>query len=285
MTYFLDLRAHPVGGGVSGSVSVWDGNIPKDLSILDDIVRGKDVLIATHGFNVSLSDGTAALSGWEQLLTLPDMVYVAVLWPSDSSWALGLDYPIEGNEAIASAKLLAPFLDAHFSGAASLSFASHGLGARMVLETIRRTQCKMRRAVLMAGAIDDTCLGGEYHDAAAKLESISVLASNSDDVLEWAFPLGNLLGGVLTQGSPYLHGALGRFGPSGKVPADVTIRSLWQIPDAWNFGHRNYLPQENYLPSKDPPPVNVPPQGTPPPHGFPDTTASWSAAFASTRLA
>jgi len=217
---------------------------------------------------------------------LPDMVYLAVLWPGDSSWAFGLDYPVEGSEAISSAQLLAPFLDTYCSSAMSLSFASHSLGARMVLETIRRTQCPVKSAVLMAGAIDDTCLGDEYHDAAAKLESVSVLASKGDDVLEWAFPLGNLASGVVTRDSPYWHGALGRYGPSDGIPADVTVTPLWQIPDDWNYGHHNYLPRA-IVPPPGPYPVpeNIPPQGTPPPVDFPDATPAWSAAIASTRLA
>ncbi|MDR3481027.1 MAG: alpha/beta hydrolase [Burkholderiaceae bacterium] len=283
MTYFLDLRAQPVGGSVSSYVKVWADDMLLDASGIPDLVQGQDVLLATHGFNVDDADGRRALGAWESLLTLSGTVYLAVLWPGDSSWALGLDYPFEGNVAIESAKLLASFLDTQMSGASSISFASHSLGARLLLQTAKLSKRKFRRAVIMAGAIDDNCLTGEYAGAAANFESISILASKSDEVLELAFPLGNFLGGILTKDSPYWHGALGRYGPNGTPPAGVSIHAHWEIPAPWEFGHHNYLPGDP-VPPKRATPVDVPAPDTPKPPDFPLGTSSWSAAFASTRL-
>ncbi|RKP57658.1 alpha/beta hydrolase [Pararobbsia silviterrae] len=284
MTHFINLRAQSVGGGVAGAPTLWNDGSPVDLGTLAGLVTGRNVLIATHGFNVSGPDGRSALSMWETLLTLPGWAYIAVLWPGDSSWLHGLDYPVEGNEAIASAKLLAPCLDRYCTGAASLSFVSHSLGARLVLETVRQTRCTIRQAILMAGAIDDTCLGGEYQDAAAKLESISVLASMRDEVLAWAFPPGNLAGGIVTKGSPYWHGALGRFGPAVPLPTGIDVPPLWQIPDSWAYGHHNYLPQSGFSGVRLAPPETVPPPDTSIPGTFPGSTPCWSAAVVSTLL-
>jgi len=132
---------------------------------------------------------------------------------------------------------LASFINANFSGALSLSFASHSLGARMVLQTIAGLSRSVRGLLLMAGAIDNTCLSSEYAAAASKVQSISLLASHSDDVLEWAFPSGNFVSGLFSRGVPYIHEAMGREGPAEPYPSPDNIHADWQIPDGWNFGH------------------------------------------------
>ena len=41
------------------------------LAALQAGIRGRHVLIATHGFNVNRADGIASLANWEDLLQLP----------------------------------------------------------------------------------------------------------------------------------------------------------------------------------------------------------------------
>lgn len=291
MTWFLDLRAQASGGGVARDVAIYNESTPAPVSNLLDAIGGQDVLVTTHGFNVNRADGRRKLGFWESWLTLPPgMVYVAVLWPGDSSWAMGLDYPIEGNEAIASGNLLARFILKNLRGVASLSFASHSLGARVVLQTIRGLGRNMhvRNLMLMAGAIDDSCLSVEYADAAQLVDRISVLASYHDDVLALAFPAGNLLAGIVTRGSPYWHGALGREGPQSTLQGRV--RAGWQIPNPWNYGHHNYLPEDppeaSPLPLPQPVPQPMPPLNSDLPScsNIKDWTAAWSAAVTSARL-
>ena len=72
----------------------------------------------------------------------------------------------------------------------------------------------------MAGAIDDNCFNTEFSGAAAKIEKISILASKKDDVLSALFPLGNLIGGIIAEGHPWWHAALGRSGPAKARPAN-----------------------------------------------------------------
>ena len=307
MTYFIDLRAQSKGfGPVPNADSVvirqdTEPNPAPDLTRQRDqelaaAVQGRDVLVATHGFHVDRDRGMAYLTNWRRFLSLPDNgFFVGALWPGDSSWLPFIDYPGEGRESIQSGKILATYLSNWFKGVNSISFASHSLGARMVLETVRgltqgsNPDLKVTRLILMAGAIDDTCLTQEYSDAAGKVEKISVLASSCDDVLKWAFPGGNLLAGVLTRGTPYWHGALGRYGP---YPANQP-QSLWQtpnIPDDWKFGHHNYInfdiqvvpPQKES--AKFPPPVIVPPQGSPEPSPDINWQQAFAAGFASTRF-
>jgi hypothetical protein len=210
---------------------------------LEDFVHGRDVLFGTHGFHVDRANGIANLGHWAEWLQLgPNGAFVGVLWPGDSRWVPYIDYPVEGDEAIKSGQLLAEYLLANLTGAASWSFASHSLGARVVLQAIRGLagSAKLKSMILMAAAIDDTCLSGEYMDAAGQMQKISVVASRCDDVLKLAFPAGNLLSGLITRGHPYWNGALGRYGPN---PANEPDRLFPApiLPDSWEFGHGSYI--------------------------------------------
>ena len=170
MTYFIDLRADSVGGNPVASTddvvvrTEGQQNPNPSTPLAPELVRsiqGRDVLLGTHGFHVNRADGIGNLSHWAKWVQ-PGLngLFVGVLWPGDSRWVPFLDYPVEGNEAIKSGQLLAAYLGANFAGAASVSFASHSLGARVVLETIRRLPSSIRVSalMLMAAAIDDNCI-------------------------------------------------------------------------------------------------------------------------------
>jgi len=289
--YFLSTRSLPVGGGVGPLSFLDESAAPQTSSAVLSAMNGQDVLLITHGFNVNQANGLSSLSGWADLLQLPNVVVVGILWPGDSSWAHGLDYPVEGNDAMSSADIIADFLNNKAGGALSFSFASHSLGARVVLQILQNLNRSARRLLLMAGAIDNTCLSSEYESAASNVGKISVLASRSDDVLKWLFPAGNFLGGLISHGSPYVHMALGREGPAAPYPDPDNILANWQIPNAWDYGHHNYLP-DGPIPTVFPIAVNIPP-GNPkmPPVNTPaelDVAGNvwqpaWSAAFESTR--
>jgi Alpha/beta hydrolase of unknown function (DUF900) len=293
MTYFLDLRATDAGGMPADSVTARQDFTPIDPSELAKRVAGRDVLIGTHGFNVNRSTGITELGYWESLLNLgPTGFFVGLLWPGDSRWAPIVDYPLEGDVANKSGRLLAPFLNQNFAQATSLSFASHSLGARTVLSTIRGLNRRVRRLTLMAGAIEDDCLIDEFADAAANIDKISILASRGDTVLSYAFPVGNLLEGIITPGHPLWHAAIGHSGPQNPDPTKIVWS--WQIPDNWEYRHADYLP--NNAPAAAamaPPAANLTLQGpTPAPLGVPPNAptvaaewkAAWSAGFVSTRF-
>jgi len=300
VTYFIDLRADNAGGNPVASVS--DVYVRTDAQRnppspdilapgLFTAIQGRDVLFGTHGFNVNRNDGIDNLSHWTRWLDLgANGFFVGVLWPGDSRWIHGVDYPVEGNEAIKSGELLAQYLKANFTSANSLSFASHSLGARVVLQTIRELSgaLKLKSVTLMAGAIDDTCLNAEYKDATAQMCRISVLASRCDDVLKWAFPVGNLFAGIVSRGDPYWHGALGREGPNPpNQPSNICQTPI--LPDSWNFGHHSYINYQTPTPDQPlavpfPLPVVVQPMGTPPPSAAANWQQSWAAGFVSTRF-
>jgi Alpha/beta hydrolase of unknown function (DUF900) len=305
MTYFIDLRADSAGGNPVASL--------KDIVVRTDsqpnpnpsapfdpqliaAVQGRDLLLGTHGFHVNRANGIDNLSHWNEWLQLGfNGFFVGALWPGDSKWVPFIDYPVEGDEAIKSGQLLAEYLGANFTGVNSLSFASHSLGARMVLETVRNlpSSFKVQTVTIMAGAIDDTCLNGEYKDAAARTGKISVLSSRCDDVLKFAFPLGNPLSGIITRADPYWHGALGRYGPN---PPDQPS-NLWKtpiLPDSWDFGHGSYINCSAVGPAGEsgdfyPPPLVVPNEGAAEPSTNPPSPSlnwqqAWAAGFASTRF-
>jgi len=290
VTRFLDLRYSPVGGGVAGVVGSYQGTSIADYAGLDQQrllsdIRGRHVLIGTHGFNVNRADGIEHLSNWETLLQLSSpSVFIGVLWPGDSIWAQGLDYAEEPHVANETGEKLAAFLNITFTGAASISFASHSLGARVVLQTIAKLTLPVRRVILMAGAIDDNCLSSEFRALASKLkiEMISVLASKQDKVLSMLFPLGNLLGGIIAEGHPWWHAALGHSGPS--TPRAVNFQPPFEIPSNWKFDHGDYLKSDPASPSISLP-EDVPPDGTCEPGGGSDGwQEAFTAAFCSTRF-
>jgi hypothetical protein len=204
-----------------------------------------------------------------------------VLWPGDSIWLHGLDYPEEPKIADGAGQSLGPFLDANFGGAASISLASHSLGARVVLSTIANMKRPVRRLTIMAGAIDDDCLTTEFQAVVPKIGEISVLASHEDKVLSMLFPLGNVAGGILTAGHPWWHEALGRGGPN---PAPDHFQAPFEIPDDWGYDHGDYLRTNPQLPTTFPPTEDVPPQGTPRPAPSDGWQQVWSAAAASARF-
>src|ERR1019366_10394341 len=84
VTRFLDVRLQSVGGGLAASMAIHEGTALANYQslplaqLLSDI-RGRHVLIGTHGFNVNRQNGIAGLSSWEGLLTLdPPSVFIGL---------------------------------------------------------------------------------------------------------------------------------------------------------------------------------------------------------------
>lgn len=282
MAIFLDVRLAPVGGGLTAAVNVNQGATIDDyLSVSPSefagMIAGRHVLLGAHGFNVNRADGIETLSKWSSLLNLgPAAVFVGILWPGDSIWAHGLDYPEEPEIANQAGRLLAPFIDASLQAAASISFTSHSLGARVILETIRNMRLPVRRAIVMAGAIDNNCLVTEYTAAVENVETFSALASRKDQVLSCLFPMGNLFAGIIAEGHPWFRAALGHKGPSNPRPGNFL--APYEIPDDWDFGHGTYLQFQPACSAEIQVPDQVPSQGTRPPYPA-EPPIGWAQTF------
>jgi pimeloyl-ACP methyl ester carboxylesterase len=261
MTLFLSFRNDRAGIRVSKTPFPYTAS---DSFVLDSLapdrlkarVAGRDVLFAIHGYNNSQDEAVCALTRLSQALKLPpDAAFVGVLWPGDSMAGF-VSYPFEKPTARISGRYLAEFCNRTFAEAASISFVSHSLGARVALEAIRHLDRDVRSACLMAAAIERDCLEKEYADAFAKVGRTYVLASRKDWVLRRAFPLGNIIGHLLDPTSNPLSKALGFDGPTRAIG---TMRAPWQIRDKDGYLHGNYLPScdadDTDFPPKRPTPV------------------------------
>jgi hypothetical protein len=299
--WFLSCRTSATGGDV-GPVLVTDGNLTyTDTSPLLNEVRGRDVLIAFHGFNVHQAGAVDHMQQWQRLLTLEgNALFLGGLWPGDSSWLGALEYAFAAKAAMRSGKAFADYLNRNFQTVRSISFVSHSLGARVALQTIQQLSASfdVRRLILMAPAVDDDSLTGEFAAAARRVGQVTVLGSKQDSVLKLAFPLGNPISGIFSRGHPYWHAALGREGPSA-YPSPNNIQPGWLLPDGWKVDHSDYLPPASpfsapYAPTPFPLPISFPPSaaGLPRlPQGYDDSggkpvnwQCGWTAGWTSLRF-
>jgi len=255
MTHYLNFRSQSVGGAVVDPyVLEGDGTAsPLALSVVDwtqigTLVAGKNVLFGVHGFNVSYEDGACCLGRLEPNLGLSSSdVFFGVLWPGDF-WLPAVNYPFEGDVSMDCGRRLATFCKRWLVQAQSVSFISHSLGARLVLEAVKNLDQRAHVVCLTAAAINRDCLATEYASAVKNSSAISLLASHEDMVLKLAFPVGDPIAVLLNDDHTPFQTALGYDGPPR--PAQPPIVPPWQIPDQADYGHHNYLPSGD--PSVDP---------------------------------
>src|SRR5262249_1877754 len=176
-------------------------------------LAGKNALFATHGFNVTQSEGAASLGALDKYLNLtPPSLLVGVLWPGDSYIPI-VDYPFEGDVAIDCGQRLAAFCNDCCPSAQTLSFVSHSLGARLILQAVGGLARKAQSVCLTAAAINRDCLNTEYAAAARNSQSISILSSREDYVLKIAFSVGDPFADLLHDDHTPFEMALGYAGP------------------------------------------------------------------------
>jgi hypothetical protein len=250
MTYFLDFRTRDIGGAaVYPNLLEGDGTAgPGGLQLITPpsiprVVAGRNLLFVAHGFNVSRPYGAFSIGSLDVYLglTAPDLI-IGVLWPGDW-WLPVVNYPFEGEVAIACGKFLAQFCNTSCVGAQSLSFLSHSLGARLILEAILHLdRADVRSVCLTAAAINRDCLTREYRFVRRVTERIAVLASEKDHVLRLAYSVGDPFADLLHDDHTPFQPALGYKGPP--VPAIPPIAQPWQIPNAPAYGHGDYFPKD-----------------------------------------
>lgn len=258
MTLFLNFRSQGVGGAVIYPyVLEGDGTASppalRSVGYTEFAARaaGKNVLFAAHGFNVSYDYGARSLGQLEpQLRLTASEIYLGVLWPGDY-WLPVINYPFEGGVAMDCGRRLADFCGRWLTRAQSISFVSHSLGARVVLEAVKNLDRRARVVCLTAAAINRDCLETEYVAAAANADSISILASHEDWVLKVAFQAGDPIADILHDDHTLFEKALGYDGPA--LPAPAQVQLPWQIPDAADYGHGDYLPPGDSVQAPPPP--------------------------------
>jgi hypothetical protein len=250
-TTYLSFRTSNVGGSVAApQVLRGDGSVqPIKLTADRDFARlgrdcyGRKVLFGVHGFNVHLGEGARAMALLHAaLLPTANEIFIGILWPGDY-WIPAVNYPFEGDTAIKCGTLLATFCNQWLVGAQSISFASHSLGARLVLEAVKNLNRPASESVcLTAAAINRDCLTAEYASAAGKSSAISLLASHNDWVLKIAFQIGDPISNILRNDHRFFRKALGYEGPPPEEPTKAAFP--WQIPDDKDYGHGDYLPSD-----------------------------------------
>ncbi len=251
MILFLDFRDADAGGPVTHGIAYDRDGTLSDHEAEDQLLVAEHVTIAVHGFNVTRPAGRQSLGDFCAALTrqMPAGPIVAVLWPGDVNLgALSfLSYPLEGNDADDTAAALSHYLDRVLRPSTTLSFVSHSLGARVVFGAINklsRSKFSIREVCVMAPAVDDWSVSdpGTYRTAADWSNRISVLGSKRDNVLKWAYPVGDFVQSLLFFWRDAPGGALGRFGAKpyrdDAVPKDV-VSTI--IADSVNVDHGDYL--------------------------------------------
>jgi hypothetical protein len=220
-----------------------------------DVFRNKHVLFVLHGFNVDANHGIKscgpAAQEYEALGNLGlaidgvDLV-VPVLWPGDGliGWSWFNAY---GSSAATGAKFADFLTSSAFTGSV-VSFFSHSLGARVVLETIAKTPPTSRfsfdTAVLTAAAVDDNALDDpQYAKASAQLKRIVVVSSMKDEVLKVYFTIGSAVERALWRSYDGTTRALGRYGPAFADASPVPQKTEWyEVRPEIGQDHGDYLP-------------------------------------------
>jgi hypothetical protein len=232
-----------------------------------DVFRNQRVCFVIHGFNTNVDHGVKAGGPMSQeyeglgplglAMSGADIV-VTVLWPGDGligwSWFTALAHTKTVGARFAD------FLTSSAFTGSEVSFISHSLGARVVLETVAQTSRRTSRirfdtAVLTAAAVDDTALDDERLAAgSAALRRIVILSSVADGVLKVFFTAGAAVESALWNDYDTDLRALGRYGPAFKADSASPAKTEWyDILSSEGQDHGDYLPM-GWAPPPPPPP-------------------------------
>lgn len=188
-------------------------------------------LLAIHGYN---NTETQVLTSYTRFLGNIKTPFTAFSWP-------GGDHPIEFVAAVIrageSGYRFRDLLTMRYMKYGKLdSVITHSLGARVALTALKDGYVQVDKLILMAPAVDDDALSNEFASVPGQCRTVDILYSKWDSVLNFAFPIGDVLGN---------HRALGFSGPSSKLPSNVTSHDC----SAFIQEHSDYLkvPQSSDL--------------------------------------
>lgn len=254
MTYYVSFRAGGTGRSISGPILLAGDLAQGGLRPLSDlefraVIGGRHLLFGTHGFNTSFRTGALQLARFDADLALRDSaVFVGILWPGDAAVPF-INYPFEAADAVECGRQLAALCNLRCQAAANLSFVSHSLGGRLILEAVRRLSRKARMMCLMAAAVDRDVLTNQYRAALRNAEHVYVLSSTKDRVLRLAYPAGDFLSDLFGDGDSPFRSALGLRGPSPAAGPDVDDS---RIPADPPCDHMGYMPGGSHWPRVHP---------------------------------
>ena len=240
---FVSFRLSERGGGVRDFAALSEAGL---------LTSGRPIVFFVHGFNNDLRAASAAYARFLPLLGGVSAQIVGVYWPGDS-WAGGANYMQALERVPAIGERFARLLHASAlgSGRLDVSFVSHSLGGRLVLETLRAlaglvahrplASLAIHRVVFMAGAVPTALLElrRALHGVLRAFDARAMsLYSEADRVLQYAFPLGESLAA-----DAFFPTALGRrrWGGAGALqpPMSQLENPRADHSDYWGSGSRN----------------------------------------------
>lgn len=230
----LSLRSDPEGGDLLPAVAAYEAVSPGS--------GPEELLLLIHGNDNSQDEALAAYSAFRQRQAgqlLPAMQSALasmlgdLLWPSDARWPGLFDLADAAHFPEAMLKARGPVAERlmHYltqvrPGVRKLHILAHSLGCRVALELIRRIPANhpiiIGRVCLMAAAVPEAMVmpGGRLEAALRRADAVRLLVSEADQVLAWAFPVGQLLG---DPAEGILPTALGRTGGAARHAQNVDI--------------------------------------------------------------
>jgi hypothetical protein len=239
--------------------TAWPQVSPQDMkwvpwAQVPDLFRSKRVCFLVPGFNVPSShaiwcEGPAAQEyealGSLNLKTAGADIFVVVMWPGDGLFGWSWFNAIDSSKDTAAR--FSEFLISSAFTASDVSFITHSLGARVVLETVERAAPRARAtfstAVFLAAAVHDDALDdNEYAASSARFGRIVLVSSMHDVVLEAAFGLGGFAERGMWLPLEGLSRALGRYGPKFKADSKFPAKTEWYEITGVEQGHGDYLP-------------------------------------------
>ncbi len=221
------------------------------VSLSGGQLDGNDsVLILVHGYDNSLKDAATSYSTFINDLIAKFPTYIGQIaefyWPGDSPIRIisVLSFPDQIQPAIESAHRLSAYLwnlKGARNGPMEISFVGHSLGCRVVLELLALwtggmpPNIRVGTVVLMAAAVlvKHVDQGGQLRAATTLTDDGLVLSSKGDQVLHWAFPLGET---AAREG--FFPTAVGRFGG----PQQTWKASLPMFASDKPYTHGSYWP-------------------------------------------
>ena len=210
MRSFLSVRSLPTGGDVLS----WVRSPPPALG------PHTTLTVLVHGYNNTEEAASASYRQFLQNAALESSGRAGHVcefyWPGDTgTMASAFSYSAQIQRAIRSGEVLQQHLARTFENRPlDLTFIAHSLGSRVVLEFLRESAAKGRprlhriRLCLMAAAVpvELVYVGGRLHRAASGRPEASILFSNVDEALGWAFSAGQAMAGERSRE------AVGRYG-------------------------------------------------------------------------
>lgn len=216
-----------------GEEYLTDGHTARDYDTVGTLPSGaKEVVIAVHGWLTSKDDAPDNFATVSASLARNgyDVPVVGFSYDADTgveNWWPATDIAERNGPKLA--QFLVDY--AEQNPASTLRLTAHSLGARVVLEAAKSLvswgeESILASITLLGGAADNdsVALSGEYGDALeSAVGQVDNFWKNGDDVLNWAYSLGEA------------DAAVGADGCEGTPPSNYEDHNVDYVPDHFSY--------------------------------------------------